>query len=245
MLTGWREYLFTNLLICSWGYFFRRLAKEEVWWTFVLVFGLQSSDPWLPNTHQAQQGNHYHSYRKINWQFFLILQTFQEKLYLHDPILFLLRSVNNHCKNILKKIILNFETKSTKTSSKMFFFTFFDFWLTNTAPEFCYKLNCWQTYTDAKNEEHFTLFLQTDSASRSKRFVNSGPVRTYVMTTDPQTFKQTHYIEPTTNWRNMKFDNGLFRIELSFNTGKIDERLPRWNPRKFIIRKIKRLTVFY
>ena len=49
------------------------------------------------------------------------------------------------------------------------------------------------------------------------------------MTVDPQTFKQTHYIGPTTNWRNMKFDNGLFHIELSFNTGKFDEGLA---PRK-------------
>jgi hypothetical protein len=61
------------------------------------------------------------------------------------------------------------------------------------------------------------------------------------MTTDPQTFMQTHFIEPTTNLTSMKFDNGLFHIELSFNTGKTDERLAT---EEFIIRKIKKTRSF-
>ncbi len=65
------------------------------------------------------------------------------------------------------------------------------------------------------------------------------------MTLDPQTFKQTHYIEPTTNWRNMKFDNGLFHIELSFNTNKIDERLARLKPEEIHHSKNKEDSQFF
>jgi hypothetical protein len=88
-----------------------------------------------------------------------------KKLYLHCPVLFLLRSTNNHCKNILLKIISNLEKRSKKTSSKMFFCTFFVLFFSRI-----------QTYTDAKNEEHFILFLQNVTRLLDQNFcVNSGP----------------------------------------------------------------------